>query len=480
MPLFTGLATFLTYIYYNQISILPKSFNFKIINWDTNLSLSNVKTITLIRNISAWGKGNENHITNHILLSNEECQDKLIKNQKTYKVNRFKNPIIKIETNSIEANFKSEDEISIDFLTKSNIENLRKDGHGGGQTSSLLKKTLHGTLAWGLSGLKEWNSKEIYQKIKETYLALDNDICRAGLSVAQSKSTSQDTILPTPNPSLLSLIPNAGAVTCTAFIDVEKEKLYLINVGDSRAVAGWYDEKTCKWRVDTLSQDQECGNPAEIERLQNMHSPPLKDVVLDEGFTPRLLGNLQPSRAFGDDSSKLNRAEKKSIAEAGQLTPMPEESLFTKKPISYDDPPYMDACPEILIRNLRNNENPNEKLKFLIIATDGLWDKISSEESILLLSAHLSNSIQNPIPKSKLPNMFSQIDNFDERPYPSEELPGTIEKNSKGNWLFEDKNSATHLIRNGLDGNGDKEIHNMILSLTGSGAREVRDDTSVM
>nr|XP_019004329.1 uncharacterized protein I203_03488 [Kwoniella mangroviensis CBS 8507]OCF67790.1 hypothetical protein I203_03488 [Kwoniella mangroviensis CBS 8507] len=196
------------------------------------------------------------------------------------------------------------------------------------------------------------------------------------------------------------------------------------------AVTGWYNDKEGKWRVDILSQHQECGNPSEVKRLKAQHFDQ-DNIVLKESFTPRLLGNMQPSRAFGDDALKLTKADKQSIELAGQVKFVGEESPFTKKTVPYIDPPFMDAEPEITIRKLRGNDN--EKLKFLVIATDG-----------------------------------------------SEDLPGTTPENSRGRWLFEDKNSAAHLMRNGLDGDGDKKVQEMILSLGGGAARSVRDDTSVM
>ncbi|OCF55014.1 hypothetical protein L486_07670 [Kwoniella mangroviensis CBS 10435] len=196
------------------------------------------------------------------------------------------------------------------------------------------------------------------------------------------------------------------------------------------AVTGWYNDKEGKWRVDILSQHQECGNPSEVKRLKAQHFDQ-DNIVLKESFTPRLLGNMQPSRAFGDDALKLTKADKQSIELAGQVKFVGEESPFTKKTVPYIDPPFMDAEPEITIRKLRGNDN--EKLKFLVIATDG-----------------------------------------------SEDLPGTTPENSRGRCLFEDKNSAAHLIRNRLDGDGDKKVQEMILSLGGGAARSVRDDTSVM
>ncbi|WWC96007.1 hypothetical protein V866_002874 [Kwoniella sp. B9012] len=353
------------------------------------------------------------------------------------------------------------------------------DGHGGGQTSSLLKKVLHGTIFWGLGGLKKWTSQDICDKITQVYQALDTDICKSGLSISQAPcpTANQDNILPTPNPSLLSLIPNAGSTACTAFIDIKQELLYLINLGDVRAVAGWYNVKEGKWRVDILSQDQECGNPSEVKRLNAQHFDQ-DNVVLNEGFTPRLLGNMQPSRAFGDDGLKLTKADKRSIELAGQVNFVGEESPFTKKTVPYIDPPYMDAEPEITIRNLR--ENDDEKLKFLVIATDGLWDKLSSEEVILLLSAHSTRPKHPSIPKRDLPSHFTQLGPRNIRPHPAEDLPGITPDNSRGQWSCGDHNAVTHSIRNGLGGDGDKKVQEMILSLGGGAARSVRDDTSVM
>ncbi|KAK6908286.1 hypothetical protein I203_102287 [Kwoniella mangroviensis CBS 8507] len=226
------------------------------------------------------------------------------------------------------------------------------------------------------------------------------------------------------------------------------------------AVTGWYNDKEGKWRVDILSQHQECGNPSEVKRLKAQHFDQ-DNIVLKESFTPRLLGNMQPSRAFGDDALKLTKADKQSIELAGQVKFVGEESPFTKKTVPYIDPPFMDAEPEITIRKLRGNDN--EKLKFLVIATDGLWDRICSEEVILLLSAHSTHPKHPPIPKKAYLSTF-----------PNSNL------NSRGRWLFEDKNSAAHLMRNGLDGDGDKKVQEMILSLGGGAARSVRDDTSVM
>ncbi|WVW84565.1 hypothetical protein I302_106599 [Kwoniella bestiolae CBS 10118] len=520
-----ALASLLTYIYFNPPSSLP-TFRFKILLWDTSLTPTNKPTFTLTRNVSPWGTGPETQITHHILLPSEECEAKLARNQASHEVRRKGNPVVRVETNSLAANDKCEDEMSIDLLTSSDLPHLRKgeegkgfweywgklrnklsiglvanegdekeksdgsedmmllsvlDGHGGGQTSSLLRKVLHGTICWGLGGLREWTNQGVYQRIIDVYKALDTDICRSGLSIAQAPcpDCAEDKVLPTPNPSLLSLIPNAGSTACTALLDIKNERLYLINIGDARAVPGWYNEREGKWRVDTLSQDQECGNPDEVERLKANHFDQ-ENVVLDEGFTPRLLGNMQPSRAFGDDGLKLTKSEKESIELAGQVKFVADESPFTKKTVPYIDPPYMDAEPEIVIRKLR--ENQDEKLKFLVIATDGLWDKISSEEAILLLSAHYTHPKHAPIPKTKLPSLFPQFepDTLRPRSYPAEDLPGTTADNSKGCWLFEDDNAATHLVRNGLDGDGDKKVQEMILSLSGNGTRSVRDDTSVM
>lgn len=71
-----------------------------------------------------------------------------------------------------------------------------------------------------------------------------------------------------PNPGLVALAdaPSRGSAGITAIIDVKGDTLHVANLGDSRAVAGWWNPEDKVWRCVILSSDQECENPAEADR----------------------------------------------------------------------------------------------------------------------------------------------------------------------------------------------------------------------
>lgn len=120
-----------------------------------------------------------------------------------------------------------------------------------------------------------------------------------------------------------------------AVLDTAHQDLYVACTGDSRAVAGFWEEREdgqgC-WRVEVLSEDQTGRNPNELKRFE--HAPPyfnfsckytfyVKTLIkqpcyriqsehpADEAQSVvrngRILGGLEPSRAFGDARYKWPR-----------------------------------------------------------------------------------------------------------------------------------------------------------------------------
>jgi pyruvate dehydrogenase phosphatase len=65
---------------------------------------------------------------------------------------------------------------------------------------------------------------------------------------------------------MLSSIEGLGSCATTAIVDSRAGILYLANLGDSRAVAGWYNKDTTEWRCDVLSEDASAKNPKEVKR----------------------------------------------------------------------------------------------------------------------------------------------------------------------------------------------------------------------
>jgi pyruvate dehydrogenase phosphatase len=106
-----------------------------------------------------------------------------------------------------------------------------------------------------------------------------------------------------------------------------------------------------------------------------------------------------------------------------------------------------------------------------------VWDRITSEEAVLLTAAYLRHPSRDAVTKGDLPVQIP-IKTSDYRPYPVQDLPGSPSRRD-GKWTFEgDSNVATHLIRNSLAG-ADLQKRGELLSLHGKVSRWMRDDITV-
>lgn len=92
-----------------------------------------------------------------------------------------------------------------------------------------------------------------------------------------------------------------------------------------------------------------------------------------------------PLRSFGDMQFKLSRELQQNIL--ASLEPgmdLDSLSLYQYTPPNYLTPPYLEVTPEITYHKLRPQD------RFLILATDGLWDELHNEEAVRLVGEHLS------------------------------------------------------------------------------------------
>jgi len=91
----------------------------------------------------------------------------------------------------------------------------------------------------------------------------------------------------------------------------------------------------------------------------------------------RLLSQLAPLRAFGDYRYKwsLDIMQQKVLPMFGEQTLAP----------NYYTPPYLTARPDVQQHEL----GPNDK--FLVIASDGLWDFLSPSEVVSLVGEHINS-----------------------------------------------------------------------------------------
>jgi pyruvate dehydrogenase phosphatase len=127
-----------------------------------------------------------------------------------------------------------------------------------------------------------------------------------------------------------------------------------------------------------------------------------------------------------------------------------------------------------------SNSSTNEKpTRFLVLATDGLWDQLSNTEVVSLVAGHLSG-LKGTIPKSNLPSLVqmttgssSGIDGKSASVVQRKEQAA-----QEGSWAFKDENLSAHLIRNAFGG-GDEGVLRRLLSIPAPYSRRYRDDVTV-
>lgn len=164
----------------------------------------------------------------------------------------------------------------------------------------------------------------------------------------------------------------------------------------------------------------------------------------------------------------MRRISRLFFSELGNLPRSP--------PIGLSTPPYVTARPEVTCRTevLPGAKLPDSKMRFLILATDGLWDEISSQDACTLVAGHLAG-LRGTVPKKDLAEQV-KLNTM------SDGIDGKEKKENKqdltGSWLFKDDNIATHLLRNALGG-GDPAKLQRLVSIPAPFSRRFRDDITI-
>ncbi|KAJ6515633.1 phophatase 2C family protein [Mycena sanguinolenta] len=325
----------------------------------------------------------------------------------------------------------------------------------------------------------------VARAIQTAFTSLDAELIAAPLRVLaaalekdkDSKSTEIPDLSKHPLALPAMLPAMSGSCALLALLDTAHRNLYVACTGDSRAVAGiWEPDDTVEakghWRVEVLSEDQTGRNPSELARIQSEHPASEAGDVIRNG---RILGGLEPSRAFGDARYKWSRGLQETLARAF----LAGTDISMRSPSLLKTPPYVTARPVVTHRvlNLPTNDTaaPKDKpvLRFIVLATDGLWDELSSEDVVQLVGGHLAG-LSGVIPKNQLAARVPIKAG-------AEAVEGKAarrKRESEGKWAFVDENPSAHLIRNAFGG-GDTTALRQLLSIPAPLARRHRDDVSV-
>lgn len=299
------------------------------------------------------------------------------------------------------------------------------------------------------------SSAAVDAAIKQGFVRLDNDIVHSSVDKVL-KSNSRSVAAELLAPAL------SGSCALLAFYDSQSKDLKVACAGDSRAVLGRRGPSG-KWSATPLSEDQTGGTNSEIKRLQQEH--PNEANVVRNG---RILGQLEPSRSFGDAFYKWSRETQEKI----------KRQFFGRTPHPLlKTPPYVTAEPVITTTKI----DPS-KGDFVVIGTDGLWEMLNNDEVVGLVGQWIEQQRANGSNASWLKSWLGFNNSL-----PVE----SSEKNTGGGqrapirqqqydisgvasrFVTEDNNVATHLVRNAMGGKN-KDMVCALLTLPSPYSRRYR------
>ncbi|RYP14799.1 hypothetical protein DL765_006100 [Monosporascus sp. GIB2] len=345
------------------------------------------------------------------------------------------------------------------------------DGHAGWTTSAKLRQSLINVVARELNTTYKAASKlgatpspeAVDAAIKAGFLRLDNEIVHESVEKV-FKSNSKRAAAELLGPAL------SGSCALLAFYDSSSKTLRTACTGDSRAVLGRRSESG-KWTATALSEDQTGSNPNEVARMRKAH--PGEERVIHHG---RVLGGLEPTRAFGDASYKWSKAVSDRL----------RASFFSRGSSPYlKTPPYVTAEPVVTTTKI----SP-ERGDFLVLATDGLWEMLTNEEVVGLVGKWIENQATEQS-SSQLGSLWSKmfgsgkglpVEGGNDRGPDGQKTP--IRQQQWGlspneeRFVVKDKNVATHLVRNALGGKNEEQVC-ALLTLVSPFSRRYRDDLTV-
>ncbi|KAL3474878.1 phosphatase 2C-like domain-containing protein [Aspergillus californicus] len=329
------------------------------------------------------------------------------------------------------------------------------DGHSGPQTGEVLKAQLVPFVQRNLGKIPVPSSgngkaisipeETIQRAIAQAFSDLDDSIMNTALAAIQSKEPLSEKVK--------KCFPAfAGSCALLSLYDPTTSSLHVACTGDSRAVLG-HQTPDGSWKATALSIDQTGYNTTEYTRLHNEH-PGEKDMIKGG----RVLG-LAVSRAFGDSRWKWALDVQRDMAQRfygpGPLTPR------------YDvrTPPYLTAEPVVTSTKI----DPSRP-SFLIMATDGMWDMLSSQQAVDLVGRWME---------------AQQVSSSGNRKGLNNPEPFDFSGFQDGSWRFvderttvQDDNAAVHLVRNSFGGNHHELIAGR-LAFTFPHSRRARDDITV-
>ena len=428
-----------------------------------------------------------------------EVTKMLSANEFSHKISS-KGPVKSFDTNTLDSNSPSEDSHAVGFINHN--EGMLFgifDGHGGASCGQVVAKRLFDyisaalltpqQLANHLNALmsedktnhnsqlvKRFNDKfELIEELKEIYsqsykkyveelkekqseLATSQDFKQIlihsfnRLDKDMSDEATEANYNKYNNTTFKPVkVASSGCVAAAAYIN--GPHLTVAGAGDVTAVVGYLSD-TDTWMAKKLTNEHNSDNNKEVKRILSEHPEPEHHHIIKGD---RLLSILAPLRAFGDFKFKW-KGETVNEVFGGILG---EQAV----PPHYKTPPYLTATPDVMYHRLTPRD------KFLVIGSDGLWEKMTPLQVVRLVGEHINGkSVLRPLENLPADSKLGDI-----RKILKTRL-NTMKSKPK------DTNAATHLLRNALGGTTYGLDHlklSQSLSLPKDMVRMHRDDITI-
>mmetsp|Transcript_23200 Transcript_23200/g.61780 ORF Transcript_23200/g.61780 Transcript_23200/m.61780 type:complete len:452 (+) Transcript_23200:83-1438(+) len=217
------------------------------------------------------------------------------------------------------------------------------DGHGGPQVARFCEKHLPGAIVSG-------PTQDIASAMSAAFFRMD-ELLREPSRLWELMKLSDPATGPSSFVQRLGVHPDG--IGCTAVVCcVQADTLIVANAGDSRAVL-------CRGGLAVdLSKDHKPEDPLEIDRISRAGGWVERE---DHGTTVvhRVNGDLSLSRAIGDLEYKQDRGRS---AGAQVISVEPDVQVVQRQPAD----------------------------EFLVIACDGIWDVVSSQQAVDFVRSRLN------------------------------------------------------------------------------------------
>ncbi|MCJ1405097.1 hypothetical protein MMC11_008323 [Xylographa trunciseda] len=288
----------------------------------------------------------------------------------------------------------------------------------------------------------ETSQDAISKAIEVAFERLDDDVINAGAAAVKASLPLSEAL-----PDLT--LTYAGSCALLGLYDPSSCLLRVACVGDSRAVLGRRKEDG-KWQTIALSEDQNLDNESEASRLLEEH-PNEPDMIEDNA----VLG-MSITRGFGDGRWKYTT----------EIQKLMKDNYFARSPRPGSlTPPYLTAKPVVTLTKVQPGKD------FMILASDGLWDRMKSEQAVLLVGKWLDKKAKSGFGKEEAPKQSTYL----------QQVGSDVPLRSQMTWwevhaesiTVVDDNAATHLARNALGG-ADEELFRGMLTFRAPFSRNLR------